>query len=96
MVARTLGTTRDAGAVWTVRYAGLGTGLVLVLGAVLLGWLAWPALIGGALGGSALLGYLALQRRPVNVAVNVAQPANRRIRSQARAATTRANTRIAA
>ena len=96
MVARTLSATRGDAAVWTVRGAGLGSGLVVVLGAVLLGWLAWPALIGGLLGGTLLLGLLALRGEARRVAFGTAQPVRRSSRAQDPAAPAHPDTRIAA
>jgi hypothetical protein len=96
MVARTLDTTRGDAAMWTVRFAGLGGGLVAVLGAVMLGWLAWPALVGGLLGGAALIAYISLSERTVRVTRGVAQPVNRRIRELGPAAPAQPDTRIAA
>lgn len=80
MVARTPGNTRDDAAIWAGRCAGLGIGLVAVLGAVMLGWIAWPALIGGMLGGGVLLAYLTLNRQATGVQHGVAQPVRRGIR----------------
>jgi hypothetical protein len=96
MVARTLDTTRGDAAMWTVRCAGLGSGLVVVLGAVLLGWLAWPALVGGLLGGSVLMAFLFLYTRTSQMPSGVAQYEHRQIREQAPVATTHPETRIAA
>ncbi len=96
MVARTLNTTRNDAAMWTVRFAGLGGGLVVVLGAVMLGWLAWPALVGGLLGGTALIAYISMSERTVKATRGVAQPVNRRIRELAPAASVQPETRIAA
>src|SRR5688572_8904438 len=96
MVARTLSTTGGDAALWTVRGAGLGTGLVVVLGAVMLGWLAWPALIGGLLGGTVLLGLLALRGKAGQATFGVAQPVRRSIRGQTPATTAGSDPRIAA
>jgi hypothetical protein len=96
MVARTLSPTQGDAATWTVRVAGLGSGLLVVLGAILLGWLAWPALLGGLIGGTALLALLAARGRTNPVSYGVAQVPHRSIRAQAPAASTRPHTRIAA
>ncbi|MFN8517159.1 MAG: hypothetical protein U0841_32245 [Chloroflexia bacterium] len=96
MVARTLDTTRGDAAVWTVRGVGLGSGLVAVLGAVLLGWIAWPALIGGLLGGVALMAFLFLYTRTSQLPSEVAPVIRRRIREQAPVAAVEPDARIAA
>ena len=63
MEARTQVAARGGATLWAARVAGLGAGLVAVLGAILLGWLAWPALLAGGVGGGALLAVLALTPR---------------------------------
>ncbi len=96
MVARTLGTKRGDAALWTVRGAGMGSGLVVVLVAVMLGWLAWPALIGGLLGGAALVTFLALGGRTSAISRGAVRSAHRGIRQQASATPAQPDTRIAA
>jgi hypothetical protein len=96
MVAKTLSTTRDDAAMWTVRCAGLGGGLLAVLGAVMLGWLAWPALIGGVLGGTLLLGLLTMRGGAGRASSDVAQPIHRGIRPQAPLSPADSDTRFAA
>ena len=49
MDARMRGTMRGEAGLWLARIAGLGLGLAAVLGAILLGWLTWPALFGGGI-----------------------------------------------
>lgn len=63
MDASERGTARDESGLWLARIVGLGVGLTAVLGAILLGWLAWPALFGGSIGGGAFLVALALTGR---------------------------------